>query len=50
MQGEDKNIEAAQQALLKRASANSAAQLGKYNPSSEDAKGDARVYEKGYIY
>ena len=50
MQGEEKNVEAAQQALLKRARANSMAQLGKYDPASESAEAGERTFEKGYVY
>jgi fructose-bisphosphate aldolase class I len=49
-QGKPENAEAAKQALLKRASANSAAQLGKYDPSNESAGAGERTYEKGYKY
>jgi fructose-bisphosphate aldolase class I len=49
-QGEEKNIPAAQEALLKRAKANSLAQLGKYDPSAESADAGERTYEKGYVY
>jgi len=49
-QGEEKNAEAAQQALLKRASANSMAQLGKYDPAGETAEAGKGMYEKGYTY
>lgn len=35
--GEEGNVEVAQAALLKRAKANSDAQLGKYDPSGESA-------------
>jgi len=49
-QGEEKNVEAAQQALLKRARANSMAQLGKYDPASESAEAGERTFEKGYVY
>ena len=35
-QGKPENVQAAQQALLKRARANSMAQLGKYDPKDED--------------
>jgi fructose-bisphosphate aldolase class I len=49
-QGEEGNIKAAQEALLKRARANSAAQLGKYDPSVEDENADQRTFEKGYVY
>jgi fructose-bisphosphate aldolase class I len=49
-QGKPENIPAAQDALMKRASANSAAQLGKYDPSSESKEAGMRMYEKGYVY
>ena len=49
-QGEEANFVAAQNALLKRASANSAAQLGKYDPAAEDAEAGKGMYEKGYTY
>ena len=50
-QGDEKNEQAAQEALLKRAScANSAAQLGKYDPSTESEDAGAKLYEKGYKY
>jgi fructose-bisphosphate aldolase class I len=49
-QGEDANVKAAQDALLKRAKANSMAQLGKYDSSIEDASADQRTFEKGYVY
>ena len=49
-QGEEKNLQAAQQALLKRARANSMAQLGKYDPASESAEAGERTFEKGYVY
>lgn len=49
-QGEDKNKEAAQEALLKRAKANSMAQLGKYDPSDESEEAGKGMYEKGYTY
>ena len=38
------------QALLKRAKANSQAQLGQYDASSESAEAGERTYEKGYVY
>jgi hypothetical protein len=41
-------MKAAQDALLKRAKANSDAQLGQYDPSNESADADQRTYEKGY--
>jgi fructose-bisphosphate aldolase class I len=49
-QGEEGNVKAAQDALLKRAKANSMAQLGKYDSSIEDASADQRTFEKGYVY
>jgi hypothetical protein len=41
-------MKAAQDALLKRAKANSDAQLGQYDPTNESADADQRTYEKGY--
>jgi fructose-bisphosphate aldolase class I len=49
-QGKPENMKAAQDALLKRAKANSDAQLGQYDPSNESADADQRTYEKGYKY
>jgi len=49
-QGKPENIKAAQEALLKRAKANSDAQLGQYDPSNESAEAGERTYEKGYKY
>ena len=49
-QGDSKNEEAAKKALLKRASANSNAQLGKYDPSTESEDVGEQLYEKGYKY
>ena len=49
-QGKPENVEAAQAALIKRASANSAAQLGKYDPSSESKSASEGMYQKGYTY
>jgi fructose-bisphosphate aldolase class I len=49
-QGKPENLKAAQDALLKRAKANSDAQLGKYDPSEESAEAGQRTYEKGYKY
>ena len=46
VQGEEQNLQAAQQALLKRAKANSMAQLGKYDPSLESADAGERTFEK----
>jgi len=48
--GEEGNFKAAQEALLKRAQANSTAQLGKYDPSNESAEAGQRTFEKGYQY
>ncbi|GMH36704.1 hypothetical protein BSKO_04577 [Bryopsis sp. KO-2023] len=49
-QGEEGNMKAAQEALLKRASANSLAQLGKYTADGESAEAAKGMYEKGYTY
>lgn len=49
-QGRPENVEAAKEALLKRAKANSQAQLGKYDPSIESAEAGERTFEKGYVY
>eukprot|EP00877_Chromochloris_zofingiensis_P001623 jgi/Chrzof1/11461/Cz05g37140.t1_FBA3[v5.2] len=49
-QGKPENMKAAQEALIKRARANSEAQLGKYDPSNESADAGERTYEKGYKY
>lgn len=38
------------QALIKRAQANSTAQLGKYDPSNESSEAAKGMYEKGYTY
>lgn len=48
--GEDANLKAGQEAFLKRAKANSDAQLGKYtgDAATEDSK--KTLYEKGYTY
>ena len=48
--GDESNWEAAQKALIKRASANSAAQQGKYDPKEEDKAAGESTYEKGYVY
>lgn len=48
--GEDGNWQAAQEALIKRAAANSAAQQGKYDSSQEDKAAGESTYEKGYVY
>ena len=48
--GQEGNKKAAQDALLRRAKANSDAQLGKFVPTEDDKKGMAGMYEKGYVY
>jgi fructose-bisphosphate aldolase class I len=48
--GKPENKQAAQAALIKRASANSSAQLGKYDPSNESKEAATIMYEKGYVY
>jgi len=48
--GDDANNEAAQQALIKRASLNSQAQLGQYSPDTEDAAAFESMFEKNYSY
>ena len=45
-QGKPENLKAGQEALLKRAKANSLAQLGKYDASGESAAAGERTYEK----
>merc|ERR1712182_52181 len=47
-QGLEENKKAAQDALMVRAKANSAAQLGKYDASGESAEAAQGMYEKGY--
>jgi fructose-bisphosphate aldolase, class I len=49
-QGQDENRDSAQQALLRRAKANSEAQLGQYSPEGEDKSAAEGMYEKGYTY
>lgn len=50
-QGKPENVKAGQEALLKRAKANSDAQLGKYDPSTEGNTEAAKsLFEKGYKY
>jgi len=49
-QGKPENVQAAQDALLKRAAANSAAQLGKYDAAAEGSEAAQNLYEKGYKY
>ena len=48
--GEEANFQAAQEALLGRAKANSNAQLGKYTADGESAEAAKGMYEKGYQY
>mgnify|MGYP002394993821 FL=1 len=48
--GEEGNVNAAQEALLRRAKANSDAQLGKYSGEGENAEAGKGMYEKGYTY
>lgn len=48
--GDAANNRAGQEALLVRAKANSDAQLGKYDPSTESAEAGKSLYEKGYKY
>jgi len=48
--GDEGKKDEAQGILLKRAKANSDAQLGKYSAEGEDASADVRTYEKGYKY
>jgi fructose-bisphosphate aldolase class I len=49
-QGKDENVGKAQEALIKRAKANSQAQVGKYTPSDEDKAAAEGMYQKGYVY
>lgn len=49
-QGKPENVQAAQAALLKRAKANSDAQQGKYDPTTESKEAGQGMYEKGYVY
>merc|ERR1719356_421870 len=49
-QGLEENKKAAQDALMVRAKANSAAQPGKYDASGESAEAAQGMYEKGYTY
>jgi len=49
-QGQESNVKAAQEALMRRAKANSDAQLGKYSPEGEDESAAKGMYEKGYTY
>lgn len=49
-QGSEDNFKSAQEALLKRAQANSMAQLGMYVPTDEDKAASEGMYQKGYVY
>eukprot|EP00983_Pelagomonas_calceolata_P060132 1146238-Pelagomonas_calceolata.AAC.1 len=50
-QGKPENVGKAQEALLKRAKANSDAQRGQYNPATEGSSEAAQsMYQKGYQY
>ncbi|CAG9465036.1 unnamed protein product [Pedinophyceae sp. YPF-701] len=51
-QGRPENVEAAQAALMKRAQANSMAQLGKYDPKVEgdDSSAGEGMFQAGYTY
>jgi len=49
-QGEEANVKAAQEALIVRAAANSAAQQGKYDPAKEAESAKVGMFEKGYVY
>ncbi|CAI0439546.1 unnamed protein product [Linum tenue] len=48
--GAPENVEAAQQALLIRAKANSLAQLGKYTGEGESDEAKEGMFVKGYVY
>jgi len=48
--GQPENKKAGQDALLKRAKANSDAQKGQYDPSTESKEASESTYEKGYVY
>lgn len=48
--GQDANIPAAQAVLLKRAQANSLANLGKYAGGAGGADANASTFVKGYVY
>nr|GEX53139.1 fructose-bisphosphate aldolase 1, chloroplastic [Tanacetum cinerariifolium]GEX55495.1 fructose-bisphosphate aldolase 1, chloroplastic [Tanacetum cinerariifolium] len=48
--GRPKNVKAAQDALLLRASANSLAQLGKYTGEGESEEAKKGMFVKGYVY
>ena len=50
VQGQPENKQVAQEALLKRAKANSQAQRGQYDPSTESKEAGERTFEKGYVY
>ncbi|KAL9250132.1 Fructose-bisphosphate aldolase 2, chloroplastic-like protein [Drosera capensis] len=48
--GRQENVEAAQEALLIRAKANSLAQLGKYSGEGESEESKKGMFVKGYVY
>ncbi|KAK4347994.1 hypothetical protein RND71_034333 [Anisodus tanguticus] len=48
--GRPENVQAAQEALLVRASANSLAQLGKYTGEGESEEAKKGMFVKGYVY
>jgi len=48
--GEEGNVKIAQEALLRRAKANSDAQQGKYDAAGESKEAAKGMYEKGYTY
>jgi fructose-bisphosphate aldolase class I len=49
--GKPENVKPAQEALLRRAKANSDAQRGQYDPSTEGSTAAAEsMYQKGYQY
>ena len=49
-QGKPENVKISQEALLKRAKANSEAQQGKYDATGESKEAGKGMYEKGYVY
>lgn len=48
--GRPENVQAAQEALLIRAKANSLAQLGKYTGEGESEEAKKGMFVKGYVY
>ena len=49
-QGNDSNRDSAQEALLRRAKANSDAQMGQYSAEGEDKSAGEGMFEAGYTY